>query len=755
MAEESLLQFLWPKWNALWGNFGLPTVTAWFCLSIIIFVIIALIYTTIRSRCMKINYYYKQLSNLNQDELLAKRFEIHEIITQKEKEKKWHKLWHEFDETLVNIDGKLRNTIDAAFFFNEVSFSEDFKGSGYIKSVPAILTGAGVLGTFFGLAIGLKRLNFDSDPQILMDGIKTLAKGSAVAFTTSIWGVGTSIIYSLIGLILSKFFSTPYKQIIKLQNLIDELYPRFSAAETLDLIAQHTKKSNIQFDGLAEDIGNRMQQNIEQVSNSMLIGIEQSMKEALLPAIDKLVNATEELGKKQANQSNSVLGNISSSIISGISEEGEKQRKAFELTAENVKASTCELSKNMEEVFISLKELFKSNAEQQDISLNHVKENLATQNIELHNQQVAQTEMVTKALEKFLSEQSLQSDKSDNLLKQSSTLVESAEKSNLKLNDISSNMAITAESLHNASSEINKSSDTLSGALTAASSQIKDSAQATAIIITKQQDLISSITSVTEQLNLINNNISAQSQTFTQVQNDIKNQSHEINKQQTEHTKRVSEVISSLMSRQEQQATNTENLVKESIEIIQTFKDSNQSLKELSKNISASADSLKMASDTINNASIEINSGAGIISTSINGATDRIKTAADITTSIYEQHQNLVNQIQLTFDQVKAVNDNIANTANNLNEVYSISKDNVEAINEHQRILLAKLEEHVNNLNEELQKVLENYSRAVAEQTYSRLSEWDKGTENYTKAMVSVVETMQAIVEDMESKINK
>ncbi|TWX73792.1 MotA/TolQ/ExbB proton channel family protein [Colwellia sp. C1TZA3] len=75
---------------------------------------------------------------------------------------------------------------------------EDFSTSSF-KSVPAILTTIGILGTFVGIAIGLKGLTgFGSDSSALVEQASTLIGGLGTAFDTSIAGMGTSFIFMIL-----------------------------------------------------------------------------------------------------------------------------------------------------------------------------------------------------------------------------------------------------------------------------------------------------------------------------------------------------------------------------------------------------------------------------------------------------------------------------------------------------------------------------------------------------------------------------
>ncbi len=62
--------------------------------------------------------------------------------------------------------------------------------------IPNMLTGLGILGTFFGLALGLKDLNLTDHADQLIESVGPLIGGMKVAFYSSILGISWSVFYS-------------------------------------------------------------------------------------------------------------------------------------------------------------------------------------------------------------------------------------------------------------------------------------------------------------------------------------------------------------------------------------------------------------------------------------------------------------------------------------------------------------------------------------------------------------------------------
>ena len=110
--------------------------------------------------------------------------------------------WSEFWETVVisknrNGEDQLFNTLDAEYFFNDENLINNQIDIRYYNTIPSILTGLGILGTFLGLMMGLSQLDLgSSDPDKLREGITGLLGGATIAFSTSVWGIFSSIIFN-------------------------------------------------------------------------------------------------------------------------------------------------------------------------------------------------------------------------------------------------------------------------------------------------------------------------------------------------------------------------------------------------------------------------------------------------------------------------------------------------------------------------------------------------------------------------------
>ena len=260
------------------------------------------------------------------------------------------KLWREFDESLV-VSGdhsNLYNTLDADHFFNAKTLASGLTGSRLLAATPSFLVAIGVLGTFVGLTVGLDSLNLvsGSSTDDLRDGIDNLIQGASVAFMTSVWGVGLSLVLNLI----EKFFErSALAKIKKVQQEIDFLYPRIPAEQSLVHIADSSRESKEALQELHERIGDRLQESIKGVSDSMEEAFTTALNRIMAPAIESLVS-------NASQQSTQILERLVGDFVEGVSGAAKNQGALLEQAAADVNNAVTGMSSQLGDLFSKLNE---------------------------------------------------------------------------------------------------------------------------------------------------------------------------------------------------------------------------------------------------------------------------------------------------------------------------------------------------------------------------------------------------------------
>jgi hypothetical protein len=285
----------------------------------------------------KVNFFLIMTKDLVQAELSNQRNELKE---QAKKTSYTGRLWREFDESLVySFDKKkLSNTLDAAHFFNTHTLAQGLTENRMVAAVPGFLTAIGVIGTFLGLYIGLSGINLNTeDIQVVKLGINTMVQGAQTAFLTSVWGVFLSVSFNF----GEKFLERGVRgRISDLQNQIDFLYPRINAEQSLVEIADHSQSSAETMLGLAEKIGDKMQETMLQVSETINTGLKDSLHEIMAPALEKMAMDAQSGSEK-------ALDGMLTRFMDGFGDAGQQQRAMMDSASGEVNKAVGELGLHM------------------------------------------------------------------------------------------------------------------------------------------------------------------------------------------------------------------------------------------------------------------------------------------------------------------------------------------------------------------------------------------------------------------------
>lgn len=179
-----------------------------------------------------------------------------------------------------------RRTVDAAEVFRESALGPAFSSSRLILAIPSILTGLGVLGTFVGLQLGIGSLDFNN----LEASIKPLINSCAVAFSSSVWGVGASLVFSWWEKACEGF---ALGRVHTIQNRVDGLFPRYVPEEALLEMERTSRGTEDLLKGLAVAIGGQMQIAVRE-------GVAETLRQEIAGAAAKVVDAIREAFGKSA-----------------------------------------------------------------------------------------------------------------------------------------------------------------------------------------------------------------------------------------------------------------------------------------------------------------------------------------------------------------------------------------------------------------------------------------------------------------------
>lgn len=167
--------------------------------------------------------------------------------------------WNEFAESLHSqheLVGseekvvKIRATAPSASYFSEQQLVDIPLNTEFFKHLPGILTGVGIIGTFYGLMIGLN--HFDpSTPEQVNSSVNNLLHDVLYAFMGSAFAIAASIFITW----LEKFsLAKCYKYLEKFTAALDTLYDSGVGEEYLASLVKSSNESATQARHLKESL---------------------------------------------------------------------------------------------------------------------------------------------------------------------------------------------------------------------------------------------------------------------------------------------------------------------------------------------------------------------------------------------------------------------------------------------------------------------------------------------------------------------
>ncbi|MCE0826315.1 anti-phage defense ZorAB system protein ZorA [Buttiauxella sp. A2-C2_NF] len=181
--------------------------------------------------------------------------------------------WSEFKESLHRqknvVDGEekisgIRSTAPSANYFSEQQLVDIPLNTEFFKHLPGILTGVGIIGTFYGLMIGLN--HFDpSTPEQVTSSVDRLLHDVLYAFLGSAFAIFASIVITW----FEKFsLAKCYKHLEKFTAALDQLYESGVGEEYLAELVKSSNESATQSRQLKESLVTDLRDMLAQMVSS-------------------------------------------------------------------------------------------------------------------------------------------------------------------------------------------------------------------------------------------------------------------------------------------------------------------------------------------------------------------------------------------------------------------------------------------------------------------------------------------------------
>ena len=269
--------------------------------------------------------------------------------------------WQEFENSLITRQrdenqGVIYKTDEASLFFSEDRLLGQYMNLRYWNSIPALLVGLGILGTFVGLVWGLipfSSIDFTKTEEI-QEAIRELLSGVSTAFVTSVWGMLASLLFNG----LEKWgIGRVSRAIANLQRALDRLFTLTTQEEISfrqeDELAQQTQALKSFSTDLANDIKSAMAEGRQQILTELHNApgaFSNAIVEQLAPSLDKLNEAIEELREQKEESSADAIGQLIEQFQDSLSTSTVTQMEELAKTVGDASQSLMNLPNQMEQM---------------------------------------------------------------------------------------------------------------------------------------------------------------------------------------------------------------------------------------------------------------------------------------------------------------------------------------------------------------------------------------------------------------------
>lgn len=244
-------------------------------------------------------------------------------------------LWSEYDDTLHRLKRyssengdatEVRATIPAEVYFTSETLVDSRLFEEFVRHLPGILTGLGIIGTFAGLLDGLHGFTPSEDASSARESLKLLLDGVGHAFYASATAIGSAM---LVTLIEKLSIAVLYKKVEQLNHEIDSIYNTGAGEEYLSRLVDATETNAAQTaqlkDALVEDLhkmmSNLVDKQIEaQRQQSELLGdrIGKSISDGLATPMQELMGIVDKASGQQGAAVHGMLENLLSAFMAKI-----------------------------------------------------------------------------------------------------------------------------------------------------------------------------------------------------------------------------------------------------------------------------------------------------------------------------------------------------------------------------------------------------------------------------------------------------
>ena len=279
-------------------------------------------------------------------------------------DKLFKKAWQEFKESLVIPERRkvVYKTDEASLFFSEDRLLGQSLNLRFWNSLPALLVGLGILGTFVGLVWGLipfSGIDFTQSGEIQI-AIRELLSGVSTAFVTSVWGMLVSLLFNGVEKLCIGKVS---REIANLQDVLDLPFTLKTEEEIAekqkDELEQQTAALKSFSTDLANDIKSAMadgRQELIRELHSATKAFSSAITEQLEPTFNNLNIALEELRRQKEESSTDAIQQLVDEFQKSLSGSATTQMEALAETVNKASESLITLPEQLGGMMVGVQE---------------------------------------------------------------------------------------------------------------------------------------------------------------------------------------------------------------------------------------------------------------------------------------------------------------------------------------------------------------------------------------------------------------
>lgn len=220
-------------------------------------------------------------------------------------------LWQEYADSLHKQTGegqaiRLRSTMPAGVVFRPDILVDIPLRADFFKHLPGLFTGVGIIGTFYGLLIGLKSFVVSENTVIVRDSLTRLLHGVSEAFLISASAITLAMIVTFIEKLVVSRLNAKVEQLVQ---LLDGLFEGGAGEEYLARLVLASEASSAQTSGLLKGELKQMLTELSEkqiaaanagslaLGNRIAASIEEGLKAPLIDIADSLKLARDDQGE--------------------------------------------------------------------------------------------------------------------------------------------------------------------------------------------------------------------------------------------------------------------------------------------------------------------------------------------------------------------------------------------------------------------------------------------------------------------------